>query len=125
VSPPVARPRRLLDVSIAVYRLPFLGVVRQSQTVLEALAVEKAAGGMALNYEVIPLGRADVDVCWVCGRPLADLLASFVDDAQLPLRCRVRDFKPVACWCHRSAVSFRSRRGLCLLFNAMCAQSPQ
>jgi hypothetical protein len=106
VSPPVARPRRLLDIPVTVFRVPFLGMVRQSQTVLEALAADKVAGGLALNLKVVPRGRADVDVCWVCGRPIANLVASIVDNAQLPLRCRLRNFKPVACWHHRSDDSF-------------------
>ena len=115
VPPSIARPRRLLDIPVAVDRVPFLGVVRQSQAVLGALAVDVVARGMALDHEVVPLGRADVDVCWVCARPVANLVASVVDDAQYPLRCRVRDFEPVACWHYRSDGSFDREEKRCLL----------
>ena len=123
VPPSIARPRRLLDIPVAVDRVPFLGVVRQSQAVLGALAVDEVARGMALDHEVVPLGRADVDVCWVCARPVANLVASVVDDAQYPLRCRVRDFEPVACWHYRSDGCF-DREVFCLLSNAICASHP-
>lgn len=115
VPPSIARPRRLLDIPVAVDRVPFLGVVRQSQTVLGALAVDKVARGMALDHEVVPLGRADVDVCWVRARPIAKLVASVIDHAQHPLRCRVRDFEPVACWHYRSDGSFDREEKRCLL----------
>jgi hypothetical protein len=115
VSPSVARPRRLLHIPVAVNRVPFLGVVGQSQAVLRALAVDKVARGMAFDHEVVSLGRADVDVCWVCACPIGNLVAGVVDDAQHPLRCRVRDLESVACWHHRSDGSFDREEKRCLL----------
>ena len=53
VSEPIARPRRLLHIPVAVDRVPFLGVVRQSQTVLEAVTADKVTGRMLSNHEII------------------------------------------------------------------------
>jgi hypothetical protein len=94
---PVTRPRRFLDVPVAVYRIPLLGVVGQRQTVLEAAAADKVAGRFTLDHEVVPLCRTDVDVCRVYTCLVADLVASVVDDAQFPLRRWVCEFKPVGC----------------------------
>jgi hypothetical protein len=94
---PVTRPCRFLDVPVAVYRIPLLGVVRQRQIVLEAVAADEVAGRFTLDHEVVPLCRTDVDVCRVCTCPVANLVASVVDDAQFPLRRWVCDFKPVGC----------------------------
>jgi hypothetical protein len=53
MSEPIARPRRLLETPAAVYYITLLGVVRQSQTVLEAVAADKVTGRMLSNHEII------------------------------------------------------------------------
>jgi hypothetical protein len=53
VSEPIARPRRLLESPAAVYRVPLLGVVRQSQTVLEAVAADEVTGLILSDHKVI------------------------------------------------------------------------
>ena len=53
MSEPIARPRRLLESPAAVYRVLLLGVVRQSQTVLEAVAADEVTGLILSDHKVI------------------------------------------------------------------------
>ncbi|RYF37568.1 MAG: phosphoglycerate kinase, partial [Cytophagaceae bacterium] len=62
-----------------------------------------------------PMGVFEMEKFHYGTLEVANLVASVVDDAQYPLRCRVRDFEPVACWHYRSDGSFDREEKRCLL----------
>ena len=80
----VARPCRLLNVSVTVDAVPLLRVVREHQVVVRVVPAVKATW-IPLDHKVVPFRCADVDVGWVGACPVTDLVARVVDDAQFPL----------------------------------------
>jgi hypothetical protein len=84
VSPSVARPYRLLNVSVTVDAVLLLCVVRERQVVVRVVPTVKATW-IPLDHKVVPFRCADVDVSWVGACPVTDLVARVVDDAQFPL----------------------------------------
>jgi hypothetical protein len=80
VSPSVARPYRLLNVSVTVDAVPLLRVVRERQVVVQVVPAVKATW-IPLNHKVVPFRYADVNVGWVSACLVTDLVARVVDDA--------------------------------------------
>jgi hypothetical protein len=84
VSLSVARPCRLLNVSVTVDAVLLLYVVRERQVVVQVVPVVKATW-ILLDHKVMLFRYADVDVGWVGVYPVTDLVARVVDDTQFLL----------------------------------------
>lgn len=84
MPPPIARPRRLLNVPVAVDAIPLLRVVHQRQRILRRLPVEEASSWMPFDHEIFAARCRDVDVGRVGAAPGRDLGAILIDDGQLP-----------------------------------------
>jgi hypothetical protein len=80
VSPSVARPCRLLNVSVTVDAVLLLHVVCERQVVVRVVPAVKATW-IPLNHKVVPFRCADVDVGWVGACLVTDLVARVIDDA--------------------------------------------
>ena len=125
VPPSIARPRRLLDIPVAVDRVPFLGVVRQSQTVLGALAVDKVAEGWPSITKLYPLVVLMLMSAGFVPAQSPTLLPALSTMLNTHFDVGFAISSPLlAGIIGQTVLSIEKRRGVCLLSNAICASHP-